>query len=105
MQADPLAEQLIDPILAAVGWIGGLMLLGVAASVLGLAWWWAEAMDPPDLPRVIARAFLAGVGLGAERLALRTQLAEVREETTARAGRRSVARGRAGAGGAGDLIT
>lgn len=63
MQADPLAEQLIDTILASAGWIGGLMLLGVAGSLLGLAWWWAQAMDEIDLPRLFARGFLAGLGL------------------------------------------
>lgn len=63
MEADPLLDQLVDPIIAAAGWIGGLMLLGVAASLVGLAWWWAGAMERLELARVIARGFLAALGI------------------------------------------
>lgn len=61
---DDIAPELLDPVIAGAGWIAGLMALGVALSAIGFAWWWAGAMGRPDLPRVIGRAFVGGLGLG-----------------------------------------
>jgi len=52
-----------EPLIAGIGWIGGLMALGIALSVGGLAWWWAGHMERPDLARIFARVLLSSFGV------------------------------------------
>ena len=64
VQGQGIGPELLDPLIAGSGWIIGLMLVGVALSALGYAWWWAGTMDAPTLGRAIARAALGGLGIG-----------------------------------------